>query len=246
MTALIVKGMIFIKKALNPMFYRAAGGENRPVFFNIEKTFPALLEIEKHFDVIKKELNGVLIDSQSIPLYHEIDQNQQDISGSDEKNWRIFMLYAMGEKPDNNRDRCPRTSALLDEIPNLFQAVFSVLEPGKSVPAHKGPYLGYLRYHLGLKVPTNKPPSIRVKDQIYTWKEGESILFDDSWEHEVYNDCPDTRVIMMVDVLRPLPGPLHLLNYLYTYWVVRNVYGKRSLKKLNALRQDTDPTRPAP
>jgi hypothetical protein len=93
MTALIVKGMIFIKKALNPMFYRAAGGENRPVFFNIEKTFPALLEIEKHFDVIKKELNGVLIDSQSIPLYHEIDQNQQDISGSDEK--KLANLYAL-------------------------------------------------------------------------------------------------------------------------------------------------------
>ena len=147
------------------------------------------------------------------------------------------MLYAVGEKPEENQHLCPQTCELLSTIPNLFHAVFSILEPGKAVPAHNGPYLGYLRYHLGLIVPAERPPSIRVKDQIYTWKEGESVLFDDFWDHEVYNECKETRVVLMVDVLRPMPPPLNWLNYLYSFFLLRHVYGKAAVRNLKTLRQ---------
>jgi aspartyl/asparaginyl beta-hydroxylase (cupin superfamily) len=53
---------------------------------------------------------------------------------------------------------------------------------------------------------------MRVKDQYYTWKEGQSIVFDDSWEHEVYNRSDDLRVVLLVDFLRPMPLPLHVVN----------------------------------
>ena len=136
---------------------------------------------------------------------------QHYISGrfDPEKDWKVFYLYAMGEKPAANRARCPRTAALLDQVPGLFQAFFSILDGGKSIPAHAGPYRGYIRYHLGLVVPEDNPPSIRVKDQHYTWKEGESILFDDSWDHEVINKSDGDRVVLIVDVRQadaPAPG----------------------------------------
>jgi aspartyl/asparaginyl beta-hydroxylase (cupin superfamily) len=135
----------------------------------------------------------------------------------------------MGEKPEFNRRHCPRTCDILDRIPNLFQAFFSILEGGKSIPEHAGPYRGYLRYHLGLKVPRERAPRIRIKDQFFTWEEGRSMLFDDSWEHEVENESDDLRVVLVVDVLRPMPRLPHCLNACVST-LVRHVYAKRLIR----------------
>src|SRR5262249_50794576 len=102
----------------------------------------------EHQAMIKEELVSILRAKPSIPRYHDIDFLQFSISGR----FDILMLYAMGERPSANRSLCPGTCALLDEIPDLFQAFFSILDAGKSIPRHKGPYRGYLRYHLALKV----------------------------------------------------------------------------------------------
>ena len=123
-----------------------------------------------------------------------------------------------------------------DLVPNLFQAFFSILEAGKSVPPHNGPHLGYVRYHLGLIVPQDNPPSIRVKDQVYTWKEGEGVLFDDSWNHEVMNQSSSDRVILLVDTLRPLPMRLHLFNLFYSKVLVRMAYASGVMKNLERFR----------
>jgi aspartyl/asparaginyl beta-hydroxylase (cupin superfamily) len=221
-------------KCLNAFFDRYTGGENRPVFFDIEKTCPELLEIDKNYETIRRELESILITKQNIPRYHEVDRFQYAISGNaeGEKDWKIFMLYAMGMLPEKNRKRCPETCALLERVPNLFQAFFSILSPGKSVPAHNGPYRGYLRYHLGLKVPANKPPTIRIKDQYHTWEEGRSVLFDDSWNHEVRNESDDIRVVLIVDILRPMPPFPHKVNLAYQR-LVRAWYAKRILTNVH-------------
>ncbi|HEX5527965.1 MAG TPA: aspartyl/asparaginyl beta-hydroxylase domain-containing protein [Methylomirabilota bacterium] len=88
------------------------------------------------------------------------------------------------------------------------------------MPAHDGPYLGYLRYHLALLVPSVDPPSMRVNDQLHTWQEGRSILFDDSWNHQVYNTSRERRVVLIVDVLR-MAWPLHAINWLVTRVLAR-------------------------
>ncbi len=212
---------------------RHVGGDRRPVFFDVEQTCPGLRELDRNFPAIREELLGLMADNRAIPRYHDVDPMQHYISGhvDADKDWKVFYLYAMGEKPAANRARCPRTAALLDGIPDLFQAFFSILDGGKSVPAHLGPYRGYLRYHLGLVVPPESPPSIRVKDQHYTWREGESILFDDSWEHEVVNKCAGKRVVLIVDVRRPMPFVYDRFNR-FAEGVMRQVYGKQILKKL--------------
>jgi aspartyl/asparaginyl beta-hydroxylase (cupin superfamily) len=65
---------------------------------------------------------------------------------------------------------------------------------------------------LALRVPKNNPPKMRVKDEFYLWEEGKSIVFDDSLEHEVYNKSDETRVVLIVDFLRPMNLPAHALN----------------------------------
>jgi aspartyl/asparaginyl beta-hydroxylase (cupin superfamily) len=209
---------------VNRWYYREAGGEDRPAFYDIDKTYPSLRELDRNYSVIREEVESILLHREQLPRYHELARSEQYISGAidADKDWKVFMLSSLVGKPEVNQKRCPRTTALLEKIPNVYQAFFSILDPGKSIPAHCGSYLGYLRYHLGLVVPKNNPPSMRVKDQIHTWEENRSIVFDDSWEHEVYNKSDGLRVVLIVDVLRPMSPPLHATNWLLTHLVGRH------------------------
>ena len=221
---------------LNKFYDLHVGGARRPVFYDIAATRPELLELDRNYPVIREELLGILPDKRSIPRYHELDEMQYNISArvAPEKDWKVFPLDVMGVRPPAFCARCPRTTALLDGIPGLFEAFFSILEGGKPIPAHDGPYRGYLRYHLGLVVPEKDPPSIRLKDQVYTWKEGESVLFDDSWDHEVYNQCDGDRVVLIVDIRRPMPQPFDAVNRL-AQAIMKPVYGRHILKKLEGM-----------
>src|ERR1039458_2693627 len=94
-------------------------------------------------------------------------------------------------------------------------AMFSILSPRKHILDHRGPYKGVLRYHLGLIVPQDKEACrIRVGDDIRHWEEGKTMIFDDTFNHEGWNDPDETRVVLFVDVLRPLPSPESAINSL--------------------------------
>ena len=216
-----------VRRTCNNVFYRFLGGDTRPVFFDVEQTYPELLAIDRNYDAIRRELMEVLPRRDQIPRYHEVDAAQQGISGQDERSWRVFFveLHNAGEALPN-RELMRETRAVIEQIPNVLQAFFSILEPGKSVPAHNGPYLGYLRYHTAFVVPAVEPPTLRVKDEFHTWQERTSVLFDDSWNHEVYNRSDGERVVLIVDVLRPMPWPLSLLNR----FARRVFFSKRALQ----------------
>ena len=144
------------------------------------------------------------------------------------------MLEITGHKPAQNRAYCPETCRVLERVPNMIQAFFSILDPGKSVPEHEGPYLGYLRYHLGVRVPTQDPPKLVVNAQDYVWKEGEAVLFDDSWPHSVVNHCREARAVLIVDVRRPMPFIADLCNRFVTDVVARHTYGRSVARKAEA------------
>ena len=143
------------------------------------------------------------------------------------------MLEVLGHKVEQNRARCPETCKVLERIPNLVQAFFSILDPGKSVPEHEGPYMGYLRYHLGVRVPAVNPPKIVVNKQDYVWKEGEGVLFDDSWPHAVVNTSNEMRAVLIVDVRRPMPLSADVVNSF-----IMNVVGKRAYGHAVARKAD--------
>ena len=205
----ILRVASFLLKVRQRLYYRAASGENRPVFHDVDAVCPALRRIDQNFAVIRSELDQILGERHRFPLYHEADEKQVGISDTG-RDWRVFFLVVTHPDVDlSNAKLCPRTAEILRGIPEVQLAFFSILEPKKSVPAHHGPSFCILRYHTAFKVPERNPPSIRVKDQRYTWKEGESVLFDDSWEHEVYNESDGARVVLIVDVRRPAPWYLH-------------------------------------
>jgi aspartyl/asparaginyl beta-hydroxylase (cupin superfamily) len=197
----------------NPVFDLSTGGEQRPVLYDIDATVPALRTLDAAYPVIRAELDAVRAHFPALPRYHEVDTDVVHSSGRGPRDraWSVFMLRCFGRTPTAARELCPQTLALLEGIPGLYQAFFSLLDPRKSIPAHTGPSRAYLRYHLGLVVPRVSPPRIRIKDLTYVWKERESVLFDDSWNHEIINDCDELRAVLIVDVARPMPWPLRLL-----------------------------------
>lgn len=224
-----------VKNAVNDYLYRHAGAEQRPVHIDdIAAINPGLDRLTQNFDTIKREFDAVFSQGIELPAYHDVDPGEREISGNADgssKKWGVFLLYLLGHKPADNRARCPETSKLLDQIPGLVQAFFSVLDPHKSVPEHCGPYVGYLRYHLALKVPTDQPPSIRVKDWVHHWQEGGAILFDDSYPHEVTNDSDQHRAVLIVDVRRPFKGMPERVNKFMVNVVAKHTYGRSVAKR---------------
>lgn len=223
--------MIFqLAHRLNSWILDTAGGANRPTLFDIDRTCPALRGVDAAFEAIRDEARAVLADRESVPMYHEVDPEQHCISAVTPNDWRVYYLWILGMRAEPNASRCPRTTVALERVPGLFQAHFSVLDPGKSIPPHCGPYAGYLRYHLGVEVPAVDPPHLRVADQVHTWREGESVLFDDSHEHEVVNTATERRVVLIVDVARPMPIGQRLAHRVATR-VAREAYGKPVLRR---------------
>jgi beta-hydroxylase len=92
-------------------------------------------------------------------------------------------------------------------------AFFSILSAGKHIPPHRGPYKGVIRAHLGLIVPEPRERCrIQVGDQFAHWEEGKVMVFDDCYPHQVWNDTAGIRVVLFLDIVRPLRFPVNLLN----------------------------------
>jgi ornithine lipid ester-linked acyl 2-hydroxylase len=179
-------------------------------FFELER-FPWVRQIEQSWTVILEEVERLLEDQAALPNFQDISRDQIEIT--DDDRWKTFFLYGYGFTAKLGVEMCPRTAALMREIPGMTTAMISILSPRKHILAHRGPYKGVLRYHLGLIVPEDAESCrIRVGDDIRHWQAGKSMVFDDTFNHEVWNDTDETRVVLFVDVLRPLPVPESAIN----------------------------------
>jgi beta-hydroxylase len=155
-------------------------------FFGREH-FPWAKHIEDNWHIIREELDEILKHRDDLPNFQDISPDQKHLAKED--NWKTFFFFAYGLRAPGNCARAPRTMQLLETIPGGKTAFFSILSPRMHIPAHCGPYKGVVRYHLGLKVPEPKEQCrIRVADQVAHWEEGKSMFFDDTFEHEVWND----------------------------------------------------------
>jgi beta-hydroxylase len=176
-------------------------------------TFPWAREIEREWQLIRSELDRVLIRQADLPSFHNISTDVSTIST--DAGWKTFFLTGYGHTSANNTALCPETWRIVQKIPGLQTAMFSIFEPGKHLPAHRGPYNGVLRFHLGLKVPDQPERiAIRVDRQICHWQEGRALIFDDAFEHEAWNHSDETRVVLFVDFNKPLRFPANIINAL--------------------------------
>ncbi len=175
------------------------------------RLFPWAAEIEKEWHLIRKELDAVMTFRDQMPSFQDILKEVGAIQS--DNNWKTYFLSGIGMDCAENAKRCPETMRLLGKMPGMTTAFFSILSPGKHIPAHRGAWNGILRFHLGLMVPQPyEKVKIRIGNDYYSWREGEALIFDDTFNHEVWNDTAGYRVVLFVDFARPLWQPFHWLN----------------------------------
>jgi beta-hydroxylase len=184
---------------------------NPPIYDNA--VFPWTKAIEAEWLAIRAELGRILLRQDDLPGFHELTSDVATIS--QDRGWKSFILCGYGFRSQANINQCPETWRICQNIPGLTTAMFSILEPGKHLPPHRGPYNGVLRLHLGLIVPEPRDRlGIRVEHDVYRWREGEAVIFDDAYEHEAWNRTDKTRVVLFVDFIKPLRFPANLINRL--------------------------------
>jgi aspartyl/asparaginyl beta-hydroxylase (cupin superfamily) len=173
--------------------------------------FPWVRHIEDNHGRVRGELDRLLKFMDAIPNFQDISIEQNAITN--DGLWKTFFFYAYGRKMQTNCEICPETAALLESIPGMTTAFFSILLPNKSIPIHRGPFAGVLRYHLGLRIPTQATScGIEVGGETASWEEGRSLVFDDTYPHRAWNLSDELRVVLFVDFQRPLSFPFSLLN----------------------------------
>lgn len=179
---------------------------DKKVFYtDIEKKniFPASLILENNWIKIRNECIGLMSTKRD-----KTNIGKQFVSNTDDfwKGWNTIVLRSFNKDSEENMNKCPILSKILKENNNITTAMFSILEPGKKIPSHYGPYKGILRYHLCLICPPKDSGQcfISVDGETYDWIEGEGILFDETYKHFVINDTAFTRVVLFLDVKRPL------------------------------------------
>ena len=175
--------------------------------------FPWVAAIERELCAFRRELDRVMVRKTELPNVQEITADA--VSLSQDENWKIFPLIAYGIRSEPNIQLCPETWRAVQTIPGLRTAMFSILEPGKRLPPHRGPYNGVLRLHLGLLIPEPRDrAAIRVGTELRHWAEGRALIFDDAYEHEAWNETPQARVVLFVDFERPMRFPANVINRL--------------------------------
>ena len=164
--------------------------------------------------MIRAELERVLVRKDELPSFHEIATRGRKRSPPTAAGRPSFSC-GFGMQSERNIALCPETWAAVQHIPGLKTAMFSIFEPGKHC-AHRGPYNGVLRLHLGLIVPgtaRQASPSAST-DQVCHWQEGKVLIFDDAYEHEAWNHTDKMRVVLFVDFVKPLRFPANFVNWL--------------------------------
>jgi beta-hydroxylase len=124
------------------------------------------------------------------------------------KGWKRFYLKWYDEPLPSAKQLCPNTVALLRDLPSVKGAMFALLPGGSHLNPHRDPFAGSLRYHLGLITPNSDACAIYVDGQPYSWRDGEDVMFDETFVHWAKNETDQTRVILFCDIERPLHGRL--------------------------------------
>lgn len=161
--------------------------------------FPELKIIEDNWEVIRDEAlalyqGGKITAKDDLPASSFYKDNR----------WTSFYLKLYDHRIPSAHQLAPKTMALLEQVPYLNLALFAVLMPGKTLNQHHDPFAYTLRYSLGLSTPNSEHCGLQIDDFQYAWRDGDSIIFDETYLHSAYNDTEVPRIILMTDIDRPL------------------------------------------
>lgn len=233
---------------VNAPLYLLSGVPAKP--FLDPREFPELAPLRENWRTIREEGLRLLDDGfvRAASAYNDLGFNSFFRTG-----WKRFYLKWYGDPLPSAQAMCPRTVELLARVPTVHAAMFALLPPGARLGRHRDPFAGSLRYHLGLSTPNSDDCYIEVDGERYHWRDGEDVVFDETYIHYAENRTSQTRLILFCDIERPvrnrlvraynqfmcrrvmkaaetenLPGePVGVLNRLFGYVYQLRLVGKR-------------------
>jgi beta-hydroxylase len=207
------QALLRVGKDLRPFVDRAIASSSEvgdhPVFD--PTIFPFTRAFEERWEKIRAEAEAVLARGRRLPRVDEISPDHARIADGD--GWRSYFLVGYGYRRERACRRCPETAALLETVPNLHSAFFSIMEPEQRLVPHRGPTKAIITWHLPLSVPARREDCrIRIAGDWYSWEEGRSLVFDDTYRHEVRNDTDEDRILLLIHLRRPVRFPGSLVS----------------------------------
>jgi len=165
------------------------------------EAFPELALLRERWQEIRAEALA-LREAQQIKASDQY--NDVGFNSFFRRGWKRFYLKWYDEAHPSASTLCPRTTELLRSIPSVKAAMFAELPPGSELRRHRDPYAGSLRYHLGLVTPGDDRCYIEVDGERYSWRDGEAVMFDETYVHRAENGTDRDRIILFCDVERPM------------------------------------------
>jgi beta-hydroxylase len=166
--------------------------------------FPELAPLLENWEVFRKEALRLREDGliRRAAGYNDIAFNDLFRRG-----WRRFHLKWYGAFLPSAQRLCPESVELLRRVPTVNAALFALLPAGTHLGGHRDPFAGSLRLHLGLVTPGDERCRLFVDGIPYSWRDGEAIVFDETYIHSAVNEWDQSRIILFCDIERPLRTP---------------------------------------
>lgn len=209
----------------NCLVYAASPLPCQP-YLNVEQ-FPELQVLQQQWQTVRDEALQLFDQGQirAATGFNDVGFNSFFKTG-----WKRFYLKWYDDFLPSAQQACPKTMALLASLPSVNAAMFTLLPPGARLVAHRDPFAGSVRYHLGLVTPNSEDCHIFVDGEKYAWRDGEAVMFDETYIHYAENKTDQTRLILFCDIERPF-------KYRWMAWINRTL-GHTLIRAAAAPNQD--------
>ncbi len=182
-------------------------------------SFPELAPLRDNWKIIREEAEQLVTGGHVRPA-----EKHNDVAFNTffRRGWTRFYIKWYDQPLPSAVELCPKTVALVQSIPTVNAALFAMLKPRSILGEHRDPFAGSIRYHLGLITPNSDECRIYVDGNPYSWRDGEAVMFDETYIHSVRNDTDESRVILFCDVARPIRDPvMRAINRFVTNHIVK-------------------------
>ena len=202
---------------INVLFYAFSRVPTTP--YVDPKLFAELNVLQDNWKTIRSE--ALQLDSQGA-IKASDDLDDIGFNSFFKTGWTRFYLKWYGSTLNSAARFCPETTRLVESLPSVKGAMFAMLPPGARLVKHRDPFAGSLRYHMGLETPNDDRCFINVDGKTYSWRDGDVVMFDETYIHYAENQTDQNRIILFLDIKRPVTFALvDWLNTVFSNAVMR-------------------------
>lgn len=200
--------------------------------------FPWTKAFERDWQAIRDEALAILSHRERVPALGDVSPDHKRLD--QRRSWRSFFIWGYGYRAHKNARMAPMTARLVDQVPGIITAMFSIHEPGTHLPWHRGVTKGMITCHLGLQIPKDGAACrIKVEDKVYTWSNGQWFIFDDTYYHEVWNDADEDRIILLMHIKRPLRVPGRWVQDFFFFLLRQSPFVQDARRNITAWQNKT-------